>query len=238
MMIPEITCHELGPTPYQVTLELQQEFREQLLEMKKHGLSTLGHDRLILCEHHPILTLGSSAKATDLLIERERFAPLGIELLEVKRGGAITYHGPGQLVGYPILDLENFNADIRWYVQTIAKVIIDTLAHYQVKGYYDHEFPGVWILDEPSGEKRKISAVGIHLSRWVTGHGFSFNISNDLDCYQYFVPCAIREPGRTVTTLSREIGRTVDMREVMELVILNFQRHFGAGLMHPIPQGA
>jgi lipoyl(octanoyl) transferase len=212
--------------PHQEALNFQIEQREYIALLKKQNHDTSKSNVLVLCEHNPVLTFGSSAKETELLIKRETLARVGLEVSEIRRGGAITFHGPGQIVGYPILDLENFKTDIRWYIETLAHVIIDTLRTYDIESYYDKEFPGVWIYDKISGKRKKICAVGVHLSRWITNHGFAFNICNDMRYYQYFIPCAINEPDREVTSLSTELGIHVNMQEVKNILLKNFEKHF------------
>lgn len=195
------TYLDKGNFPYKEALVLQQSIRQDIVERKMQKIDTSKSNVLILCEHDPILTFGSSAKESDLLIPRDKLSDVGLSYTNIKRGGSITFHGTGQIVGYPVLDLENFKADVRWYVQSLAEVIIRTLKEYGIDGYYDVDFPGIWINDYTTGVKKKICAFGVHLSRWVTNHGFAFNINNSLDYYQYFVPCGINEPNRTVTTL-------------------------------------
>ncbi|RDC54688.1 lipoyl(octanoyl) transferase [Pedobacter chinensis] len=217
---------DLKLIPHHLALNFQIEQRENIALLKKENLDTSQSNVLVLCEHNPILTFGSSAKESELFIAKDKLKSVGLDISYIRRGGAITFHGPGQIVGYPILDLENFKTDIRWYTETMAKVIIDTLKNYDVEGYYDKEFPGVWINDKLSGKKKKICAVGVHLSRWITNHGFAFNISNDMKYYQYFIPCAINEPDRAVTTLSKELGREINIDEVKNIILQNFEHHF------------
>lgn len=216
---------------HDIALDFQIEQREYIALLKKQNHDTSKSNILVLCEHNPVLTFGSSAKETELLIGREELQAVGLEISKIRRGGAITFHGPGQIVGYPILDLENFKTDIRWYIETLANVIIDTLSSYNIEGYYDKEFPGVWIYDKISGKRKKICAVGVHLSRWITNHGFAFNICNDMKYYQYFIPCAINEPDREVTSLSNELGIPVNVEEVKNILLQNFEKHFATELV-------
>jgi len=220
-----------GVMSYEKALTCQQDIRKNIIDRKKSGLETLSNNVLILCEHEAILTFGSSAKKNELLIPRERLLEVGMNSIDVNRGGAITFHGEGQIVGYPILDLENFKTDIRWYIKNIAAVIIQTLKEYGIESYYDQEFPGVWIKDDLTGEKKKICAVGVHLSRWVTNHGFAFNINNSLEYYKYFVPCGIAEQDRTVTTLQNETNKEMNIEEVKEKLLLNFSSVFSTKLI-------
>ncbi|MNP98801.1 Octanoyltransferase [compost metagenome] len=216
---------------HQEALNFQIQQREYIALLKKQNHDTSKSNVLVLCEHNPVLTFGSSAKEAELLIKRENLVDVGLEVSEIRRGGAITFHGPGQIVGYPILDLENFKTDIRWYIETLANVIIDTLKSYNIESYYDKEFPGVWIYDKTSEKRKKICAVGVHLSRWITNHGFAFNICNDMRYYQYFIPCAINEPDREVTSLSSVLEVPVDIEDVKKILLQNFAKHFTTELI-------
>lgn len=223
---PITTYIDKGLIAYEKALGLQQDIRKHIIELKQAGEHTSSENVLILCEHNPILTFGSSAKENELFIPRGNLAAVGLEHIDIRRGGAITFHGDGQIVGYPVLDLENFKTDVRWYIKSIAEVIIEVLKGYGVESYYDREFPGVWIIDRTTGTKKKICAVGVHLSRWVTNHGFAFNANNSLDYYKYFVPCGIAQEDRTVTTLQNEIKKTVDIDELKEKIVLGFSEVF------------
>lgn len=219
-----------GKVRYEDALICQQNIRKSIIDLKQLNADTSFENALILCEHQAILTFGSSAKESELFVPREKLHDVGLDYLDIKRGGAITFHGEGQIVGYPVLDLENFKTDIRWYIKSLAAVIIQTLNDYGIESYYDDEFPGVWIKDDLTGMKKKICAVGVHLSRWVTNHGFAFNINNSLEYYNYFVPCGIAEADRTVTTLQNELNMTIDIEEVKEKILLHFSMIFSTEL--------
>ena len=220
MMQTRATYLNQGKISYQEALISQQEIRKGIIELKHFKKDTSKNNVLILCEHQAVLTFGSLAKESELHISKEKLFDVGLDHIHIKRGGAITFHGEGQIVGYPILDLENFKTDIRWYIKSLAEVIIRTLKEYGIQSYYDEEFPGVWINDHLTGIKKKICAVGVHLSRWVTNHGFAFNINNSLEYYKYFVPCGIAEVDRTVTTLQNELNRIIEIEEVKEKILL------------------
>ncbi|GGH16719.1 lipoyl(octanoyl) transferase LipB [Sphingobacterium alkalisoli] len=227
----KLTYLNKGNISYEDALAFQQEVRKIIIELKQLKIDTSANNLLILCEHQPILTFGSSAKESELFIPRGKLSDVGLDHLDIRRGGAITFHGEGQLVGYPILDLENFKTDVRWYIKSIAEVIIQTLNDYGLESYYDEEFPGVWLKDHATAKKKKICAVGVHLSRWVTNHGFAFNINNSLEYYNYFVPCGITQEDRTVTTLQNELNRTIDMEEVKEKILFHFSEVFNTKLI-------
>jgi lipoyl(octanoyl) transferase len=168
--------------------------------------------------------LGKNGKDAHVLINEEERLQKGISYYHINRGGDITFHGPQQLVGYPILDLEKFRSDLGWYLRSLEQVIIDVMAEYGLKGERSPGETGVWLDPDISGKERKICAMGIKCSRWITMHGFAFNINPDLDYFNYIVPCGI--VGKQVTSMQKELGRTLPMEEVMEKVKRHFARIF------------
>lgn len=186
-------------------------------QRKKEGLFVAppAH-QLLFCEHDPVFTLGKSGSKDHLLLSEDALAQQGFSFFKINRGGDITYHGPGQLVGYPIFDLDDFFTDVHRYVRYLEEAVIRTLAEYNLTSFREKGYTGVWLDDAGKGEKRKICAIGVHLSRWVTLHGFAFNINTQLDHFNYIVPCGIDEKGRSVTSLSKELGQTVPIEEVKE----------------------
>jgi lipoyl(octanoyl) transferase len=210
-------CHvqELGHLPYGEAHELQR----QLVEQRKREEIP---DTLLLLEHPHVITLGRAAVVENVLVGPERRAALGVELHETGRGGDVTYHGPGQLVGYPILHLSPDRCDIRRYVRDLQEVLIRTAAHFGVAAErHDQENPhvGVWVKGD------KLAALGIRVSRWVTMHGFALNVATDLDYFRLIVPCGIRDHG--VTSLERLLGHPVDPAEVRDQVVHHFGDVFG-----------
>lgn len=169
-------------------------------------------NHIIFCEHNPVFTLGKSAKADNLLHSESQLREAATELFKINRGGDITYHGPGQLTGYLILDLELLYRDVHRYVLNVEECIIRLLKSYDLKGERMDDFTGVWIKDERGS--RKICAIGVHLSRWVSMHGFGFNISTDLHNFQKIIPCGIDDKDKTVTSLSKELNRHITIEEV------------------------
>jgi len=168
---------------------------------------------LIFCEHPHVYTLGKSGKPENLLLDEQALLDKKATYYKINRGGDITYHGPGQIVGYPILDLDNFFTDIHLYLRTLEEAVILTLADYGIAaGRYDG-FTGVW-LDADNEKARKICAMGVRCSRWVTMHGFAFNVNADLDYFKNIVPCGIDD--KDVTSMQRELGYKLDMEEVKE----------------------
>jgi lipoyl(octanoyl) transferase len=175
-------------------------------------------DTLLLLEHPHVYTLGRNAKKENLLISAEQLAARGAQVFEIDRGGDVTYHGPGQLVGYPILDLAQHRCDVAWYMRSLEEVLIAVAGEYGIEAGRLAGAPGVWV------ENNKLAALGVHISRWVTSHGFAFNVNTDLGYFDWIVPCGLRDKG--VTSLQRLLGRLVGMDEVAEKVARHFGRVF------------
>lgn len=179
---------------------------------------------LLFVEHDPVYTLGKSGKESHVLISEEERIAKGIEYFHINRGGDITFHGPQQLVGYPILDLEKFKTDLGWYLRSLEEVVILTMAEYGLKGERSAGETGVWLDPDVKGKERKICAMGIKCSRWITMHGFAFNINTDLSYFDLIVPCGI--VNKQVTSLQKELGREVPMDEVKDKMKRNFEKVF------------
>ena len=184
--------------------------------------------QLLLLEHYPVYTLGKSGKQEHILISEEEMQHRGIEYFHINRGGDITFHGPGQLVAYPILDLEKFKTDIGLYLRNLEEVIIRILAEYGLTGERSTGETGVWLDAGTMGRERKICAIGVRCSRWVTMHGLAFNVNTHLDYFDHIVPCGIHD--KSVTSLEKELGRKMDMQEVVELFLKHFSQVFGVEL--------
>ena len=174
---------------------------------------------LVLTEHDPVITIGKSGSRTNLLANSNYLETRGIDVIENDRGGDITFHGPGQIVGYPIINLSDFKRDIHWYLRSLEEVIIKTLALYDLDAARSDGLTGVWI------ENRKICAIGVKTSRWITMHGFALNVNTDLDYFNMIVPCGISD--KTVTSISSELGNTIDLNDVNNKVISQFENVFG-----------
>ena len=185
---------------------------------------------LLFVEHPPVYTLGKSGNMENVLINEEMRSAKGIEFFHTNRGGDITFHGPGQIVGYPILDLEKFYTDIGKYLRSIEEVIILTLAGYGIKGDRSQGETGVWIDPDIKGKERKICAIGVRSSRWITMHGFAFNINTDLSHFNYIIPCGISN--KQVTSLEKELGRKVDFEDSKERVKRSFEKVFDVELVN------
>ena len=200
---------QLGRVDYASALQLQQ----QLAADRKQGLIP---DQLLLLEHPHVITMGRNGHAENLLADDDIMARAGIAFYPTDRGGDVTYHGPGQLVGYPILDLRDWQRDVGAYVRAVEETIIATLAEYGIAAGRIPKLTGVWV-----GE-RKIAAIGVHLSRWVTSHGFALNVSTDLSYFQYIVPCGLTRP---VTSMAA-LGVRASLDEVGARLAVHFARIF------------
>jgi len=186
--------------------------------------------RLLMVEHNPVFTLGKSGKREHVLVSEEQLKNLGIEFFHINRGGDVTYHGLQQIVGYPILDLDKFKTDLGWYLRSLEQVIIDVMAEYGLKGERSAGETGVWIEPEDPFMARKICAMGIKCSRWITMHGFALNVNTDLSHFEFIVPCGIQ--GKTVTSLEKELGHKLNYEEVKEKVKKHFQLIFDCELVY------
>ncbi len=179
---------------------------------------------LLLLEHSPVYTLGKSGSPKNILITEQEMNEKGISFFKTNRGGDITFHGPDQLVGYPILDLEKFYTDIGRYLRDLEEVIIRTIAAYGLKGERSSGETGVWLDAAITGKARKICAMGVRCSRWITMHGFALNVNTDLDYFNYIIPCGIQN--KQVTSLKKELNRTISMQEVKQKLKRNFEDVF------------
>jgi len=207
---------DLGIIPYGSACELQRE----VVAARKAGAIP---DALLLCEHPHVITLGRNGRQENLRASVHSLAQMNVEFHETDRGGDITYHGPGQIVGYPILDLAGHRRDVRWYVHQLEEVMIRATADFGLASKRVPDAHGVW-LDTPSGEE-KLAALGVHLSRWVSSHGFAYNVSTDLRFFDLIVPCGIA--GKQATSLEHVLGRPVRLDEVKPRLVEHFGEVFG-----------
>ena len=224
---------DLGRMDYKSAWDIQEDLLQQNLAIKakqreQEGSSEDTKHYLLFVEHPPVYTLGKSGKIEHVLIDQETREKKGIEFFPTNRGGDITFHGPEQVVGYPILDLEKFYTDIGRYLRSLEEVVILTLANYGIKSGRSPGETGVWIDAEVEGKERKICAMGVRCSRWITMHGFAFNINTDLDYFNFIIPCGIQN--KQVTSLEKELGRPVSMEEVKERLRQNFATVFNVEL--------
>ena len=229
-MLQTVLFRDLGRMEYQQAWDLQEELLRQNILCKTEGKETTHH--LLFVEHPPVYTLGKSGKREHVLIGEEEMRKRQIEFYQTNRGGDITYHGPGQLVGYPIFDLERFYTDIGRYLRELEEVIILTLANYGLKAERSKGETGVWLDPDIPGRARKICAMGVRCSRWVTMHGFALNIKTDLSYFGHIVPCGIVD--KSVTSLEQELGYPPDENEVKQRVKKNFETVFGIQWKEPL----
>jgi lipoyl(octanoyl) transferase len=179
---------------------------------------------LILLEHLPVYTFGKSAKPENLLLSEQQCMEKGIEVFNINRGGDITFHGPGQLVGYPILDLEKFFTDIGKYLRLLEDCIIEVIAHYGLVGMRSQGETGVWLDADQPGKERKICAMGVRCSRWITMHGFALNVNTNLNYFNDIIPCGI--VGKGVTSIEKELGHKVDIEIIKQQFVSAFEKAF------------
>jgi lipoyl(octanoyl) transferase len=225
-----INLIELGFKDYKEVWDFQSELLQEIVTIKtenrKNQLQKNTQNHFLFVEHPHVYTLGKSGDLSNLLLNEQQLAAKGATFYKINRGGDITYHGPGQIVGYPILDLENFFTDIHKYLRLLEETIILTIAEYGLKGERSSGETGVW-LDVGTPFARKICAMGIRSSRWVTMHGFALNVNVDLGYFDSIIPCGIR--GKAVTSMEAELGKKVDLEAVKKKVLKHFMALFGVG---------
>jgi lipoate-protein ligase B len=212
----ELWVVRLGRMGYEECLELQREVARQRIS------GSIPHDVLLLVEHPPVVTLGRSSKQKNLISSPEFLASHGVELFEVERGGDVTFHGPGQLVGYPIFDLKRHRQDLHWYLRSVEEALIRTLSEYGIPGERSAGYTGVWTRD------RKIASIGVHARDWVTWHGFALNVSTDLSYFDLIVPCGI--VGVEMTSIEKETSLSPDLEAVSDIVAAEFAALFDLSL--------
>ena len=206
----QILVQNIGRKSYKAVWDLQKEMQQQRINGNIE-------DTLILVEHDPVYTLGKNANQDHLLQSRDE----SVDVFNIERGGDITFHGPGQLVGYPILDLSNYKKSVSWYMRTLEQVLIDTLIEFKITAQQNDGLTGVWVGDE------KIAALGVRISRWVTMHGFALNVNPDLSFYDGIIPCGIFDHG--VTSMEQLLGETQNNDNVKNMVIEKFNKYFIKG---------
>ena len=220
---------ELGVKSYNDSLKIQEELFQKTIELKsvnrKEDTQIPTQNYLLWVEHTPVITLGKSGKIKNLLLGEKQLKEKGIEYYPTNRGGDITFHGPGQIVGYPIMDLDNFFTDIHKYLRYLEEAILLTLEEYGLNGARSIGETGVW-LDVGTPFARKICAMGVKASRWVTMHGFALNVNTNLSYFDYIVPCGIE--GKAVTSLAKELGREIPFKEVKDKLKVHLANLFKA----------
>lgn len=229
---------DLGLSEYGETWERQELLMKGIIEQKQVNQHLSEAERtktpgyLLFVEHPPVYTLGKSGETHNLLLNSTQLAEKQVSFYKTNRGGDITFHGPGQLVGYPILDLENFGIGLRQYIYNIEEVVIRTLAQFGIASSRDPEATGVW-LDAGLPSARKICAIGVKSSRYVTMHGFALNVNTDLDYFRYIHPCGLIDKG--VTSMEKEMGAKLDFDQVKKMVLSSFIAVFDAKVDSHLP---
>jgi len=224
----KVFFEDLGLRDYKSAWDYQEELQQKVV-LQKTTNRILAEEAqkptdnyLLFVEHPHVYTLGKSGDENNLLVNETFLKSIQAMYYRINRGGDITYHGPGQLVVYPILNLENFYTDIHKYLRMLEEAVILTLAEYGIRAGRSEKETGVWLDANEPAKARKICAIGVHCSRWVTKHGIGFNINTDLDYFKHIVPCGII--GKQVTSLQKELGRTVPIEEIKQ----KFKKHFAA----------
>lgn len=235
-----VEFHDLGGMEYKQAWDYQESLLKENVIKKSRafadpadqaGVEEETRNYLLFVEHPPVYTLGKSGNIEHVLINEEQRKEKGIDFFHTNRGGDITFHGRGQVVGYPILDLEKFYTDIGRYLRELEEVIILTLAEYGITAGRSKGETGVWIDAELKGRERKICAMGVRCSRWITMHGFALNVNTDLDYFNHIIPCGIQN--KKVTSIREELGHDADMEEIKKKLKNNFSRVFNVELVNP-----
>ncbi len=225
----KVNRRNLGLIAYKEAWDYQENLFDEVVEAKQRNRKNEQKEPtpnyLLFCEHPHVYTLGKSGKESNLLINETFLKSKGAELFRINRGGDITYHGPGQIVGYPILDLDNFGVSIKSYIDKLEDVIIRTLTEFDINATRSEGATGVWIDSNDPVKSRKICAIGVRTSHWVSMHGFALNVNTDLDYFDYIVPCGI--VGKAVTSMEKELGHTIDLKEVQNILTGQFSEVFG-----------
>ncbi len=222
---PKVIYSEIPDShTYEDVWNLQKYLHQKVIKKKKEGITDVpGY--LLLCEHKPVITIGKSGKLENLSASNEDLAVEEIEFFKINRGGDITFHGPGQITGYPILDLDQFYNDVHRYVRELEEVIIRSISFYGLEGKRVEGYTGVWIIDQYG--RRKIAAIGVHMSRWVSMHGFALNVSTDLKYFKKIIPCGIQQDDTSVTSISAELKKQISSDEVRAIIKSKFSEVFG-----------
>ncbi|MDC1034676.1 lipoyl(octanoyl) transferase LipB [Flavobacteriaceae bacterium] len=228
----KIILRDIGKSSFSDAWEYQEDIFKKIIDQKIKNRSNENkmetNNFLIITEHDPVYTIGKSGNISNLLLNDDEMKTQGIEFYKINRGGDITYHGPGQIMGYPIIDLDNFFTDINLYLRKLEEVIINTLKSYDLEGFTIKGETGVWVK-ENNGLSKKVCAFGIRASRWVTMHGFSFNVNPELNYFKNIIPCGITDKG--VTSVSELKNRNIEMNEIKQILYKNFAESFSAKLV-------
>lgn len=222
--MPTVAVQKLGLISYKEAWDLQESLFKARIDSKLNPESPRIGNQLLICEHSPVYTIGKSGSISHLLLNEQSLEKEGVEFFKINRGGDITFHGPGQLVVYPIIDLEEFFTDLKKYMRFLEEVVIRLLADYGIKGERMLGATGVWIDTDNPITARKICAMGVRTSRWVTMHGLALNVNTDLQYFKNIIPCGIADKG--VTSMQNETGKRFTLNEVSDNLIAKFSEVF------------
>jgi lipoyl(octanoyl) transferase len=207
-----IAIEDWGLIEYKKAWDKQKVYAEEVYNRKRKST-------LVLCEHPSVITIGKTGTESNIIPKPDFLMKMGINVFEIDRGGDVTLHNPGQLIGYPIFNLADYKQDLHWFLREIEQCIIELLNEYQIKSARVDSLTGVWI-----DGFRKICAMGLHCSRWITSHGFALNVHNDLSQFDYIIPCGIKD--KDVTSIERELGTRIEISEVKQKSAEIFKKHF------------
>lgn len=222
-----VEFQDIGLIEYKKAWDYQEELHAKLYNLRNNQESNFA-GYILFCEHPHVYTLGNSGNVNNLLISEDFLKKIQASYYKTNRGGDITYHGPGQIVGYPIIDLQKLNLGIKKYIYNIEEVIIKTLTDYQIEAQRLNGTTGVWIDALNPQKARKICAIGVRVSRGISMHGFAFNINTNLNYFNYINPCGFKDKG--VTSMQKELGRVIDINEVKQKVLLYFTQIYNIAL--------
>jgi len=228
----KIRVHDKGVIQYADALVLQTEKFDELIENKINNIANKDAHHLFLCEHQAVITLGKSAKEQNILLPEALLKQNNIDIFHINRGGDVTFHGPGQITGYPILDLDFFTSDIKMYMRMLEEVMIRTIAHYGIVGYRIDDATGVWVNSKTDNSIKKIAAFGVKTSRWITMHGFALNVDVDLNYFNFINPCGFTDKG--VTSIQAELkhkNQAVSIKEIKPILLHHFATVFQAEMI-------
>jgi len=207
-----VEIQQWGMIPFELALQKQKALADEIILKRNRNV-------LVLCQHPTVITIGRNGSENNLLMSKDFLKSLGIEIVHIDRGGDITLHNPGQLVGYPIFNLSSFKEDLHWFLRKVEICLIELLSNFGIRSHTIEKMTGVWI-----DNKRKIAAIGFHCSRWVTTHGFALNVNNNIKEFDYIVPCGIKN--KETTSIEQEIGTNIDFNIVVEKCIEIFKINF------------
>lgn len=225
-----VQLHDVGKIKYAEALQLQEKYFNELVERKLQQQSNNNFHHLLLCEHFPVITVGKSGNSNNILFSEDYLKSQQVDLFYTNRGGDVTFHGLGQITGYPILDLDFFSSDLRKYMRDLEEVMIQTIAVFGIHGYRVEHATGVWVKSKLDGMEKKIAAMGVKTSRWVTMHGFALNVNVDTNYFKLINPCGFTDKG--VTSIALETNENIDFETLKQILIQKFASVFNCNFFN------